>query len=137
MTAVSRVWIDLERSLRNLVAHCETDCDHGTCGLQAFDFSPIHLASFLKRDHEAFQDTPKRFAADLCAELRVLEARHGRDSATPGVAIRDLGEQLDGDQVSDLVAEILDGLDRAVFLLEVETRLTKRQGAVPARRAAT
>jgi hypothetical protein len=39
--------IALPERLKHLVRYCEKNCVAGCCGIDAFDFSPLHVASFL------------------------------------------------------------------------------------------
>jgi len=48
--------INLPEQLKYLVKHCETNCVAGCCGMDAFDFSPLQIASFL-RAHTAGSST--------------------------------------------------------------------------------
>lgn len=41
--------INLDCPLLGLIKHCETLCEAACCGVDAFDFSSIHFASFLTR----------------------------------------------------------------------------------------
>jgi len=58
--------------LRSLTGRCETFCVAGCCGLEAFDFHPIHLASGLL----CFLDVPRlEVLAEVEQELVDLEQR--------------------------------------------------------------
>ena len=37
----------LEPPLANLVARCQTMCVAECCGVDAYDFSPVHIASYI------------------------------------------------------------------------------------------
>lgn len=64
--------LQLGPRLRSLTGRCETHCVAGCCGLEAFDFHPIHLASGLL----CFQDAPRsEVLAEVERELRELEQR--------------------------------------------------------------
>ena len=39
--------IALPDQLKYLVKYCEKSCDSGCCGIDAFDFSPLHVASYV------------------------------------------------------------------------------------------
>jgi hypothetical protein len=36
--------------LKDLIRHCETVCDAGCCGMDAYNFAPLHIASYLFAD---------------------------------------------------------------------------------------
>jgi hypothetical protein len=38
---------NLPENVARLVKFCEKVCDHGCCGIDAFDFSPLHVASYI------------------------------------------------------------------------------------------
>lgn len=64
--------LQLGPRLRSLTARCETLCVAACCGLDAFDFHPIHLASGLL----CWQDVSRSEAlAELEQELVDLEQR--------------------------------------------------------------
>jgi hypothetical protein len=39
--------IVLPERLKHLVEYCQKTCDPGCCGIDAYDFSPLHVASYL------------------------------------------------------------------------------------------
>lgn len=64
--------LQLGPRLRSLTGRCETLCVAGCCGLEAFDFHPVHLASGLL----CFQDAPRpEVLAQVEHELQDLEQR--------------------------------------------------------------
>ncbi|MBL8854524.1 MAG: hypothetical protein JNK57_11205 [Planctomycetaceae bacterium] len=61
--------ITLGIELNRIVRRCETVCDAACCGLEAFDFHPIHMASallgFADRDPAEVVDSVERNLRDL------------------------------------------------------------------------
>ena len=45
--------MSLPTPLANLVSYCEKLCVKECCGIESFDFSPIHLASWLEQSRGA------------------------------------------------------------------------------------
>lgn len=64
-------------NLASLIAACEAYCDHGCCGINAFHFSPLHVAahmSALSGEIEAYrvQEVLEQLSA-LMAQAQALE----------------------------------------------------------------
>jgi acetyl esterase/lipase len=68
--------------LANLLAACETYCQHGCCGIEAFHFSPLHVAAHLSRCTGAIDAVDVRQLLDeldalLLAAARLTPGEHG------------------------------------------------------------
>ena len=100
----------------NLVNRCQTLCEVECCGISSFDFSPVHIASYLIM----WESKPR--ASDL-KKLRVqlaqLKHNHGHNGAiSNGVTITDLNQKFSGDEIDILVDEISYNLNLALQICE-------------------
>jgi hypothetical protein len=69
MTALTE--IALPQRLQYLVQYCEKNCVAGCCGIDAFDFSPLHVASFMSSYTGRISPSD---IAELEAEIMKFEA---------------------------------------------------------------
>ena len=110
--------MQLDAPLLTLIERCETICVAGCCGREAFDFSPIHIASHLIRYSGQIED--KEVAA-LRNQLETLSINYGQNGASgKGAAIDVLNEHLSPLAVDRLVDELQANLTRAIDLITEE-----------------
>jgi hypothetical protein len=68
--------ISPQGQLKYLFSYCEKLCVADCCGINAFDFSPLHIASFLCSSSGDIQDSDisqlKREIDDICFEVEKL-----------------------------------------------------------------
>ena len=129
--AATFVPMKLEYPLSGLVARCMTVCLPECCGRGAFDFSPLHIASFLvnSRDEPDLGDV-----ARLREQLGSLRANHGHLAGhTSGVDLDEMGNCFTPGEVDDLVWEISENLEIALALIRECKRLRAAQSENPYR----
>lgn len=106
-----------------LIKYCETLCEAACCGRTAFDFSPIHIASFLINERRGLGNIHGRGigpwkVSSLRAQLQKLGTEAKRLQVEGGLATIDaMNQNLTAQQLSDLVATIRNGLDRALLIV--------------------
>lgn len=64
----------LEPPLSNLIARCQTICVAECCGIDAYDFSPIQIASYLTMHRGRPDDSETRTIRD---QIEALRAKYG------------------------------------------------------------
>lgn len=110
--------LQLGPRLRSLTGRCETLCVAACCGLEAFDFHPIHLASGLL----CWQDGPRSEAlAEVEQELLDLKQRMQDlppDEFGDVCYIESLNTSFSPETFRDWAAEFRDKLQSAVGLLD-------------------
>ena len=113
--------IKLEHPLKDLFNSCEKLCEVNCCGINAFDFSPIHIASFLIK-YSARLD--KQRLATTLEQLVELKRLANSAPNAERMTIIDANQHFTTDEFQNLIVEIQEGLERAVKVIElVETRL--------------
>jgi hypothetical protein len=104
----------LEDPLLNVVSRCQTICVAECCGVDSFDFSPIHIASSLLM----WEGKPNpNGVSKLRSQLAALKANYGSSGASAsGVTINDMNQNFAGAEIDALVDEITANLDVALRL---------------------
>lgn len=111
----------LEYPLESLIKYCETNCVAGCCGIDAYDFSPVHIASFLAQSSGA---TESSLLETLISQIGAIEAHYGIHGQSANEAIfEDLNIVLKGIQVDRFCHELQVNLDVALKLVEQGTAL--------------
>lgn len=111
----------LEPPLANLIAHCQTMCVAECCGVDAYDFSPLHIASYLTM----YRGEPD--ASEIHTLRRQIDAireNYGVSGASGGgVTIEGMNQCFTAEQIEALASELSANLDVALELVEIgETR---------------
>jgi hypothetical protein len=105
----------LDPPLSNIVARCQTLCVAECCGVDAYDFSPIHIASGLLM----FRNEPD--AAELRtlrAQIEALKANYGSSgSSARGVTIEEMNQVFKAAEIDRLADELAANLDIALGLI--------------------
>ncbi|MFC5736409.1 DUF6331 family protein [Sinirhodobacter huangdaonensis] len=93
-----------QNHLEALAKYCATMCEIECCGLDACDFSPVHIASYcLSRDVRY----PSRVAMEIIEQAKTLKKNYGSNGASArGITIDEINERMTGRRV-DILAEIL------------------------------
>jgi hypothetical protein len=80
----------LEPPLANLIARCQTICVAECCGVAAYDFSPIQIASYLSM----YRGTPDDSEVQkLRGQIDALRAKYGvRGASGRGATIEELNQ---------------------------------------------
>jgi len=116
--------MELDYPLLGLIKHCETVCEAACCGRDAFDFSPIHMASFLLRYNcriDGMQiEQIKSQLSDLKKEC--LEAAIKKQSVT----IREMNQIFTGEQLAELCSEITEKLSLAPEIASYAEKIVER-----------
>ena len=108
----------LEPPLLSLIQNCETICVAACCGRDAFDFSPIHIASYLLRHTGRLSDSD---VETLRMQLDTLSANYGAQGASGrGATLDDLNERMSGEAVDRFVSTLQTNLKRATRIIATE-----------------
>lgn len=111
----------LDDPLYGVIKRCETLCEATCCGRDAYDFSPIHIASFLLRHSEhADGDEVTRLREQVHA-IKVESARLLDEDET--VSIMEMNQTFSAQSFADLAATLETGLDRALELIQMAYRM--------------
>ena len=108
--------MQLEDPILNLVSRCQTVCVAECCGIDAFDFSPVHIASYLlmwtgKVDQAVL--------TKLRGQLAALKEKYGTDgSIAKGVVLEAMNQCFTAPELDRLVDEITANLDIAVRICD-------------------
>ncbi|WP_133064475.1 DUF6331 family protein [Marivivens niveibacter] len=105
-----------QKHLEALAKYCATVCEIECCGLDACDFSPVHIASYYMSRNVR---SPSRVAQEIIEQAKTLKSNFGSNGASArGVAIHELNERMTARRV-DILAEML---ERQVALAESHSR---------------
>ena len=119
----------LEPPLANILARCETICVAECCGIDAYDFSPIQIASGLTM----YRGTPS--PADIRkvrAQIAALKANYGTLGASAsGATLEELNQSFTAEQIDELTDELSANLDVALNLIEQSESLRFRSDRPP------
>ncbi|KAA1182236.1 hypothetical protein FP026_09130 [Rhizobium tropici] len=115
--------MNLDHPLLGLIKNCETMCEAACCGRDAFDFSPIHVASFLLRYSGCAED-------DEVAKIRLQLDRLAEDSRqlpTEGgtISIAEMNQLFTGEELAELSAIISTALDQALQLISIAEQMPR------------
>jgi hypothetical protein len=114
----------LEPPLALLFERCMTICVAECCGIDAYDFHPAHIASFLLM-HTGSPDP--RDAAKLREQFENLKVNYGSAGASGnGATFEDINQGLSGVEIDALVGQLTRNLDSALELLTQYTEPRKR-----------
>ncbi len=105
----------LPSPLSNLISSCEKLCVKECCGIEAFDFSPVHIASWL----HASRGEPAESTIDQISEqLDDLRIRYGSGSSTEGYESdeNEMNQVFSPEQVDQLVNQVSTNLKHAIEL---------------------
>ena len=105
----------LEPPLSNLLNRCMTLCVSECCGLDAYDFNPIHVASYLLM----YRGTPDLLEVEqIRAQLDSLKVNYGTAGASGrGATFDDLNQVLSDSEVDEFVDRLRSALDAALPLV--------------------
>lgn len=108
--------IIVDYPLLGLIKHCETFCVAECCGLDAFDFSPIHIASFLIRYTGKVESEEVDKIVSQLQELNEEAERLEKESGTSRIEM--MNQFFDGPALFSLSTTIKNSLAEAVLLVE-------------------
>lgn len=117
----------LEHPLSALFGRCQTLCVAECCGIDAYDFNPVHIASFLLMYRGAVDAAEVSL---LRTQLMVLKANYGsRGARAVGVTLHELNQGFSGQEIDALVEMISVNLNTALSLAATnESSITKESG---------
>ena len=111
----------LEHPLANLVARCETICVAQCCGIDAYDFSPVQLASGLTM-YRGLPDPAE--LRRVRGQIAALKANYGAAGASArGATLEDMNQTFTAEQIDALADELSANLEVALALIEQSERL--------------
>lgn len=114
----------LEPPLANLIARCQTICVAECCGVDAYDFSPVQIASYLTMYRGKPDESEVQTLRDQIAALR---ANYGVVGASGrGATFEEMNQGFSAEQVEGLANELLANLDVALSLIETSEGLRYR-----------
>jgi Family of unknown function (DUF6331) len=106
----------LDPPLSSLVNRCQAICVAECCGIDAYDFSPIHIASYLLMHRGAPDPTE---VSQIRTQLDLLKQKHGiHGTSTRGATFTDMNQGFTPAQIDSFVDEISHNLDVALRLIE-------------------
>jgi hypothetical protein len=110
----------LDYPLCGMIQNCATVCEPECCGIDAYHFSPFHIASFLLRYNGRID---QRDLEEIRNQLSVLDANYGTNGASQnGCTIEEMNQHFSGQAISKLVNDINAALDRACNLVAQELK---------------
>ncbi len=105
----------LEHPLAGLIDRCQTICVRECCGVDAYDFSPIHIASFLIMWRgEVDQSELSKLRQQIVA-LREDFGASGRLGC--GVTIEGMNQSMTGADVDEFASTLLANIDYALEIV--------------------
>ena len=114
----------LEPPHANLVARCQTICVAECCGIDAYDFSPIHMASYLTM-YRGKADAPE--VRVLRGQIEALRANYGSMAASAsGATFEDLNQSFTAGQIDRFADELLANLEVALKIIQESENLRYR-----------
>ncbi|MBN2024892.1 MAG: hypothetical protein JW809_19090 [Pirellulales bacterium] len=114
----------LEPPLTNLIARCQTICVAECCGVDAYDFSPIQIASYLTM-YRGRPDVSE--VRTLRGQIDALRANYGPAGISGrGVTLEEVNQGFTAEQIEALTSELLANLDVALSLIEKSEELRYR-----------
>lgn len=123
--------IPLTGQLKYLIAACEKGCVAGCCGIAAFDFTPLHIASHLSTHSRCIpEDTLRKYEGEIAAfEAHIL----GLDPDADGYLcyVPEMNETFRRGDFLSFLEELRHNLRMAPQVLELSDRLElRRPGSV-------
>jgi len=107
----------LPKPLSYLISYCEKSCVKECCGVSAFDFSPIHIASWL---HQTVGDSIEETVDEVNKQLDDFKAEFGSCSSSEVYESdeNELNQDFTPDEIDQLTNQISTNLKHAVELNE-------------------
>jgi hypothetical protein len=108
----------MQNHLEAVAQYCAKICVIECCGLDACDFSPIHIASYCLSREPRF---PSRVANEIIEESKTLRANYGSNGASArGITINEINERLSGQRVDILTETLEQQTTLAIAVLNAE-----------------
>lgn len=118
--------VKLDSPLSDLIKRCESLCSAKCCGLDAYDFSPLHMASFLIMYNGDIEQSEIRLLTD---QIDRLSENYGKSGAIcQGVAIEGVDRTFSAEDIDSMVNELKSNLKLALqYVRDSETRRYKNR----------
>lgn len=114
----------LEPPLANLIARCQTICVAECCGADAYDFSPIQIASYLTMCRGKADDSEVQ---TLRGQIGALRANYGVAGASGrGATFEEMNQEFSAEEIEVLASKLMANLDVALSLIEMSEGLRYR-----------
>lgn len=114
------------RRLASLIAACEKNCVAGCCGIDAFDFSPLHIASHLSAFTGAISASDVDSVRSELAALLERAAALEPDSDGLACTVAGMNQCFTMEALQRLGDEIALGLELAPRVLEFSEELRRK-----------
>lgn len=116
--------MNLEHPLASLINHCQTICVSECCGIDAYDFSPIHVASFLILWRGDIDPTE---LSKLREQIHSLRDNFGQNGCLgSGVSIKKMNHSMTGAEVDAFASQLLAAIESALEIIAKYPSHTKR-----------
>ena len=111
-------------SLSNLVSKCETLCNHECCGIYAYDFSPINIATYITERKGSVDEAEIALVRE---KLNYLISEYSQFSeSAKEITIEEINQRFTAEEIVIFASEIKYNLEIAVLLAaESETKRFK------------
>jgi len=107
----------IEPPLSNLIARCQTICVAECCGIDAYDFSPVQIASYLTMWRGS---TDPNEVTRLRQQIEDFRDRYGsRGSGAGGVTIEEMNQSFTKEAIDGLGTELCANLVVALELIAI------------------
>ena len=119
--------IPLTGQLKYLIEYCEKGCVAGCCGIAAFDFTPLHIASHLSAHSKCIpEDTLQMYEAEIAAfEQHILSQSSDADGYL--CFVPEMNEHFCRGDFLSFLEELRHNLRMAPQVLELSDRLELRR----------
>jgi pyruvate/oxaloacetate carboxyltransferase len=113
--------MNLTPPLSNLIGRCQTICESECCGIDAYDFSPIQIASYLTMYTGGVEEPEiEKIKTQLNELSKVTKEK--------SITIEDMNQIFSPSDLNSLIDEINQNLTVAINLIELsESQRTERQ----------
>jgi hypothetical protein len=115
----------IEPPLSNLIGRCQTICVAECCGIDAYDFSPVQIASYLTMWRGALDE---KEINTIRSQIAAIKSNYGSEGGSDsGVTIEEMNQGFTAAEIDIFMDEISYNLEIALKLVtESETLRYKR-----------
>lgn len=120
----------LASPLRQLISYCEQICVKECCGIEAFDFSPVHIASWLQQSRG---EPTSKTVDELKKQLSEFRAQFGTGSNSEGYESDEdeMNQIFSEAQIDQLVEQISKNLEHAIELRQKSDLVAWKPESIP------
>ena len=105
----------IDPPLSNLIARCQTICEAACCGIDAYDFSPVQIASYLTMWRGA---PDEKEIKTIRSQITDIKSNYGSAGASgSGVTIEEMNQIFTATEVDVFSDEISANLEIAMKLI--------------------